>query len=84
MSESWNTSAEAERIKNRAKKLKEKREVRANENPAAFGWEKTDGGTYRCDGGPCDCGKEFERLPQCIRHVNAATADGQTGLGDFA
>lgn len=86
MSSEWETSAEHERIKNRAKRLNEKREARASENPEAFGWTKTDDGTYRCDGGPCDCGKEYQKLPNCIRHVKRAkgTEEGQTGLEEWA
>jgi hypothetical protein len=86
MSESWNTSAEHERIKNRAKRLKEQRESRANQNPEAFGWTVTDDGTYKCDGGPCDCGKEYRKLPNCIRHVKRAkgTDKDQTGLEEWA
>ena len=44
-SDNWNTSAEHERIKNRARKREAKRQERAAENPLAFGWEKTDDGT---------------------------------------
>ncbi len=83
-SDSWSTSAEAERIKKRKQRQEEKRQERAEENPAAFGWEQNDDDQYEC----MECGKTYRKLPGCLRHINnvhdTEREDGQTGLGEWA
>ena len=80
-SDSW-SEIQSERIKARKRAQEQKRASRAEENPAAFAWEKTDAGTYRCL--VCDEPHEYQRLPQCLRHVKGFRSDGQTGLDEWS
>jgi hypothetical protein len=85
MSKSWDgTNAEHERIKNRARKREEKRQARAEQNPLAFGWEKTEEGTYQCLAEDCEH-EPFSTLAGCLEHMHThSLSEGQTGLGDWA
>ena len=79
----WNTNAEHERIKNRARKQAERRKERAEENPYAFGWEK-EGDTYVCKHEDCDH-EPFATLSGCLEHMHThSLSEGQTGLGEWA
>ena len=83
MSSEWESSAQAERIKNRRQKLEEKREQRAEENPKAFAWTEQDG-EYHCEVDGCDH-DPFATLAGCLEHMHVhELSDGQTGLGEWA